>query len=54
MWLGLWVLDWELFLSMGGEVIPPSELVEELAGLLVFPALLEAGSVSITGQCLSG
>ena len=46
-WLGLWVLDWELFLSMGDETATPNELDELLAG---FPAPLAAVSVSIAKE----
>jgi hypothetical protein len=49
MWVGLWVLDCELVLSMGDETVPGSELVDELAAFTVFaglPAPLAAAAAS--------
>jgi hypothetical protein len=52
MWVGLWVLDWELFLSMGGaEVAAPSELGDGLVGIAVGPAPFAAESESIANCC---
>jgi hypothetical protein len=52
MWLGLWVLDCELFLSMGGaEVAAPIELGDGLVGFAAAPTPFAAESESIANCC---
>jgi hypothetical protein len=52
MWLGLWVLDCELFLSMGGaEVAAPIELDDGLVGFAAAPTPFAAESESIANCC---